>query len=99
MLKQALDNSRNKRQQEENKNLEERIQNIEIKLNSIIEKLDYVKQDTDKMSSHITFINKIYSQVQTPLFWVCDRINLIKGNNSKYINDLTEKSEDIMSQD
>ena len=83
MLKQALDNSRHKRQiQEENENnilLSDRVNKLEEKLNLIIEKLDSVENGTNKMTSHIDFINDIYSRVQIPLFWVCDRVNYIRG--------------------
>tara|TARA_Y100000748_G_C15440190_1_gene466835 strand:+ start:348 stop:644 length:297 start_codon:yes stop_codon:yes gene_type:complete len=83
MLKQALDNSRYKRQiQEENENntiLSDRVNKLEEKLNLIIEKLDSVENGTNKMTSHIDFINDIYSRVQIPLFWVCDRVNHLRG--------------------
>ncbi len=85
MLKQALDNSRYKRQlQEENENenaisLSERVNKLEEKLNVIIEKLESVENGTNKMTSHIDFINDIYIKVQVPLFWVCDRVNYIRG--------------------
>ncbi len=83
MLKQALDNSRHKRQiQEENENntlLSDRVNKLEEKLNLIIEKLDSVENGTNKMTSHIDFINDIYNRVQVPLFWVCNRVNYIRG--------------------
>ena len=84
MLKQALDNSRYKRQiqEEENENnilLSDRVNKLEEKLNLIIEKLDSVENGTNKMTSHIDFINDIYNRVQVPLFWVCNRVNYIRG--------------------
>ena len=65
MLKQALDNSRYKRQiQEENENsavLSDRVNKLEEKLNLIIEKLESVENGTNKMTTHIDFINDIYN--------------------------------------
>ena len=87
MLKQALDNSRYKRQiQEENENsavLSDRVNKLEEKLNLIIEKLESIENGTNKMTSHIDFINDIYNRVQIPLFWVCDRVNYIRGYKSE----------------
>ena len=85
MLKQALDNSRYKRQiQEENENenvisLSDRVNKLEEKFNLIIEKLESVENGTNKMTTHIDFINDIYNKVQVPLFWVCNRVNYIRG--------------------
>lgn len=83
MLKQALDNSRYKRQiQEENENsvvLSDRVNKLEEKLNLIIGKLESVENGTNKMTTHIDFINDIYNRVQVPLFWVCNRVNYIRG--------------------
>ena len=85
MLKQALDNSRYKRQiQEEYENenvisLSDRVNKLEEKFNLIIEKLESVENGTNKMTTHIDFINDIYNRVQVPLFWVCNRVNYIRG--------------------
>ena len=85
MLKQALENSRYKRQiQEENENenvisLSDRVNKLEEKFNLIIEKLESVENGTNKMTTHIDFINDIYNRVQVPLFWVCNRVNYIRG--------------------
>lgn len=57
----------------------EKIDNIEKKVNEILEKLNSVEKGTDKMSSHIDFINTTYTRVKTPLFWVCDRVNFLRG--------------------
>tara|TARA_Y100000992_G_scaffold297911_1_gene262211 strand:+ start:660 stop:989 length:330 start_codon:yes stop_codon:yes gene_type:complete len=100
MLKHALDNSRLKRQlNEENCELEantsisERVDILEKKLNLIIEKLESVEKGTDKMTSHIDFINDIYSKVQTPLFWICDRVNYMRGCGVSYLHKPFVKNE------
>jgi len=56
-----------------------KIDNIEKKLDLILEKLNSVEKGTDKMSSHIDFIDTTYTRIKTPLFWVCDRVNVLRG--------------------
>lgn len=106
MLKQALDNSRLKRQlldenQMSNQGLSERVDLLEQKLDLILQKLECVEKGTDKMASHIDFINDIYSKVQTPLFWICDRINHMRGYKVSYTEKqfVTNKVSDITEQD
>lgn len=52
---------------------------LETKIDSIIKKLDLMEKDTSKMSGHIDFIDTTYSKLKTPLFWMCDRVNLLRG--------------------
>ena len=92
MLKQALDVGSLKRQlNEENSKLEtnaaisQRIVLLETKINLILEKLESVEKGTDKMTSHIDFINDIYSKVQMPLFWICDRVTYMTGYSVSHI--------------
>tara|TARA_E500000178_G_C16688809_1_gene602736 strand:- start:124 stop:444 length:321 start_codon:yes stop_codon:yes gene_type:complete len=106
MLKQALDSSRLKRQlldenQESNQGLSERVDILEEKLDLILQKLNTVEKGTDKMASHIDFINDIYSKVQTPLFWICDRINHMRGYKVSCTEKqlVTNKLSDITEQD
>ncbi len=106
MLKQALDNSRLKRQffdenQTCTQGLPERVDILEKKLDLILQKLNTVEKGTDKMASHIDFINDIYSRVQTPLFWICDRINHMRGYKVSYTETqlVTNKVSDIYEQD
>lgn len=89
MLRQALDNSRLKRQlldenQEHDTHLSDRVDALEEKLNLILQKLDTIETGTNKMETHIDFINDIYSRVQTPLFWICDRVNYMRGYKMGY---------------
>jgi len=106
MIKQALDNSRLKRQlldenQASNSELSERVDILEQKLDLILEKLKSVENGTDKMTSHIDFINDIYCKVQTPLFWICDRINHMRGYKVSYMEKslVTDKVSAINDQD
>ena len=106
MLKQALDSSRIKRQlleenQENVPQFSERIDALEKKLNLILQKLESVEKGTDKMGSHIDFINEIYFRVQTPLFWICDRVNYMRGYKiaTTEKNQLVEDKSGINDQD
>lgn len=106
MLKQALDSSRLKRQlldenQASNQGLTERVDILEKKLDLILQKLNTVEKGTDKMASHIDFINNVYSRVQTPLFWICDRINHMRGYKVSHAEKqlVTNKVSDITEQD
>lgn len=58
------------------------IKNIEKKVDTVILKLDALNRDTTKMSSHIDFINKTYSKLSSPLMWMCDKVNTIRGIES-----------------
>ena len=63
-----------------------RTDNIDKKLNNVISILnDDVKKNTQKMGEHIDFIEKIYDNVKSPLGYLCNKINYLKGNdNNKY---------------
>jgi chromosome segregation ATPase len=64
--------------------LENKILSLEKKMDTLISKLDNVKEDTGKMSSHIDFVDNVYSKVKAPLFWICDKIVSIKSNTINY---------------
>ncbi len=61
-----------------------RTDNIDKKLNDIISILNGdVKKNTQKMGEHIDFIEKIYDNVKSPLGFLCNKINYLKGNDDK----------------
>tara|TARA_B110001450_G_C17662660_1_gene497979 strand:+ start:1636 stop:1917 length:282 start_codon:yes stop_codon:yes gene_type:complete len=64
--------------------LEKRIESMEVKIDKLTSLLENVKLDTNKMSSHIDFIDNVYTKVKMPLFWVCDKINSFKTNSVNY---------------
>lgn len=64
--------------------LEKKVISLEGKIDELIELLGNVKKDTGKMSTHIDFIDTIYTKVKMPLFWICDKVNLIKDNGVNY---------------
>ena len=70
-----------------NDNLENKISNLENKIQLINQKLDKlinliekdVKEDCKKMSNHIDFIEKVYENVQSPMYFICDKLNNLKS--------------------
>ena len=61
----------------------QKILELETKIDLIITKLDKVEKGTNNMNEHINFINNTYQKVKTPLFWVCDRVNILRGIKSQ----------------
>ena len=70
----------------------EKLDKIEKKIDAIDEKLDIIMEymesevvpSTNKMSSHIDFIECTYTKVSAPLHFVCNKINrYISHDNTK----------------
>ena len=69
--------------------LEYKLIDLEVKLNKILELLENdVAPNCNKMSTHIDFIDKVYDTVKSPLNFMCNKVNLLSGNES---NSLTDK--------
>ena len=64
--------------------LEKKVLSLEKKIDELIKLLGNVKEDTHKMSTHIDFIDNVYTKVKMPLFWICDKVNSIKDNGVNY---------------
>tara|TARA_B100000768_G_scaffold61260_1_gene59352 strand:- start:12041 stop:12322 length:282 start_codon:yes stop_codon:yes gene_type:complete len=64
--------------------IEKKVQNLEEKFEKLVNLLENVKEDTGKMSTHIDFIDNVYSKIRMPLFWICDKVNSIKSNGINY---------------
>lgn len=58
------------------------IKTLDKKVDAVLLKLDAINRDSSKMSSHIDFINKTYSKLSSPLMWMCDKVNTIRGIES-----------------
>lgn len=66
------------------KELIKRTDSIDKKLNDVISILNGdVKKNTQKMGQHIDFIERIYDNVKSPLGFLCNKINYLKGNDQK----------------
>lgn len=72
-------------------NIENKIENIENIINEINIKNDKillllnseVVENTKKMSQHIDFIENIYTNIKSPLGYLCNKINYFKQNDAK----------------
>jgi len=69
--------------------LEYKLIDLEVKLNKIIELIENdVSPNCNKMSSHIDFVDNVYDTVKSPLNFMCNKVNLLSGNQN---NSLTDK--------
>ena len=69
--------------------LEYKLIDLEVKLNKITELLENdVAPNCNKMSSHIDFVDKVYDTVKSPLNFMCNKVNVLSGNEN---NSLTDK--------
>ena len=76
-----------------------RIEKIEQKLILILQKLESIETGTNKMSSHVDFIDDVYRKVKTPLFWICNRVDYIRGFNLNNSDKKTIVNSTINDQD
>ena len=64
--------------------LEYKLIDLEVKLNKITDLLERdISPNCNKMSSHIDFIDKVYDSVKSPLNFMCNKVNVLSGNESK----------------
>ena len=63
----------------EKSEINKRLDNLEDKLTIILEKLEKIDTGINKMNVHIDFINSVHTKIQKPLFWMCDKINYMRG--------------------
>ena len=69
--------------------LEYKLIDLEVKLNKILELLENdVAPNCNKMSTHIDFVDKVYDTVKSPLNFMCNKVNVLSGNEN---NSLTDK--------
>ena len=69
--------------------LEYKLIDLEVKLNKITDLLERdITPNCKKMSSHIDFIDTVYDTVKSPLNFMCNKINILSGNDN---NSLTDK--------
>jgi len=55
--------------------IDTKLDNLETKLDNILKLLDSNSKDCKKMSSHIDFIDDIYTNVKAPMNYICNSIN------------------------
>lgn len=55
--------------------IERQINQIEDKIDKILEIVETNKNNCQKMSSHIDFIERIYENVKAPMDYICNNVN------------------------
>ena len=58
---------------------EARVIELENKLNEVMQKLNVIEEGTTKMSKHIEFIEGVYGTVSAPMYWICNKVNRLRG--------------------
>ena len=58
---------------------EARVIELENKLNEMMKKLNVIEEGTTRMSKHIEFIESVYETISAPMFWICNKINRLRG--------------------
>ncbi len=59
--------------------IDEKLIELEKKIDIIMKKLDLIDEGTNKMSKHIEFIEGVYGTVSTPMYWICNKVNRLRG--------------------
>lgn len=68
---------------------------IEKKIDVLINDInDDLKPKCNKMSSHIDFIEKVYSVVKSPLGFMCERINFLSKNKTYELDNANNTEHD-----
>jgi hypothetical protein len=65
---------------------EEKIDALENKIQLLISKMEKLEYTCDKMSNHIDFIDSVYNRVKMPLYWICDKVNVLTYRDNKEDN-------------
>jgi len=58
---------------------EARVIELENKLNEMMKKLERIEEGTSRMSKHIEFIEGVYGTVSAPMYWICNKVNRLRG--------------------
>ena len=58
---------------------EAKVIELETKINEMMKKLERIEEGTSRMSKHIEFIEGVYGTVSAPMFWICNKVNRLRG--------------------
>mgnify|MGYP001188312526 FL=1 len=82
---------------------EAKVIELETKLNEMMKKLERIEEGTSRMSKHIEFIEGVYGTVSAPMFWICNKVNRLRGEIKETSPPTLEnekmKEMDILEQD
>tara|TARA_Y100000361_G_scaffold45578_2_gene39460 strand:+ start:5553 stop:5825 length:273 start_codon:yes stop_codon:yes gene_type:complete len=58
---------------------EAKVIELETKINEMMKKLERIEEGTSRMAKHIEFIEGVYGTVSAPMFWICNKVNRLRG--------------------
>ena len=65
----------------------------------MMKKLNVIEEGTTRMSKHIEFIEGVYGTVSAPMFWICNKINRLRGDikdtTPPVLDNVNEQNKDI----
>jgi hypothetical protein len=60
-----------------------KLETLEEQIKILISKMENLEKTCYKMSNHIDFIDGVYNRVKIPLYWLCDKVNVLTYRNVK----------------
>ena len=62
-----------------------KLENLETELKEIRTILDReVTVNCQKMAGHVDFVESVYETIKSPMYFVCNQVNKISGNQIEY---------------
>ena len=58
---------------------EAKVIELETKINEMMKKLERIEEGTSRMAKHIEFIEGVYGTVSAPMYWICNKVNKLRG--------------------
>lgn len=56
-----------------------KIENLENKIENLERKLDNIHKETQRMDSHVTFVENIYQNVKSPFHYLMNKVNIVSN--------------------
>lgn len=73
---------RTQENQNELKILNDKIDNLNKKIEQLLSESKKISKETERMDSHVTFVEGVYDKVKSPFHFVMDKITYMKLGNS-----------------
>ena len=68
--------------------MNEKIDRVEQKMDMLLEKMEISVKECNKMGEHIDFIENVYDTVKFPLSYICDKVNVFSGTETKSLENI-----------
>jgi len=81
-----IDNIINELSEKINK-LSKKIDNIDEKIDKLINNSEKISRETQRMDSHVTFVEDIYNKVKSPFHFLMNKISYLPLQNN-YLNSI-----------